>query len=376
MLQPKSTFERIRDRIAHAAKNGGVFVPDRTHAPRGNVMPTGRRGSVAPEDKKTPASDGAGQRSMGEVIQDFAAGLPGKLQPGLTEKELQSFESTGRTDEPTAQMSPNFVAPDNENPALKGLNMQEKPEQNSGTANRTTASAGSPALDSYDKMLQYLDANLKAEAGERKRAKRNEMFAAIGDGISALSSMYQTTNGAPVTYTQGDDMSKVMRDRYDRMIAQRKAESDKYLNYLNVQAKKEQNEAQREYRKNVVENERKRNENQERNIARLEVKDAADAAELEWRHQLEINKFEYKKEKDNLDRQLKERQISISEYNAKTSRLNSIERERHDKEQEALAKEKENNRQNKGNNGKSAKANNTPPSRQNNNNTPPSRRKK
>ena len=112
----------------------------------------------------------------------------------------------------------------------------------------TNGTAQAPVLDSYDKMLQYLEANRRVEADADRRAKRREMFAAIGDGISALSSMYQTTKGAPVTYTQGDDMSKVMRDRYDRMIAERKANSDKYLNYLKVQAAKEQNEATKAYR--------------------------------------------------------------------------------------------------------------------------------
>ena len=105
-----------------------------------------------------------------------------------------------------------------------------------------------PQLDSYDRMLEYLRANQIADADADKRARKRELMAAIGDGISAVSSLYQTTKGAPVTYNPQADMSKVMRDRYDRMIAQRKADSDKYLNYLKVQAAKEQNEATKAYR--------------------------------------------------------------------------------------------------------------------------------
>ena len=106
-----------------------------------------------------------------------------------------------------------------------------------------------PQLDSYDKMLEYMQANQIADADAAGRARRREMMAAIGDGISAVSSLYQTTKGAPVTYTPGADMSKVMRDRYDRMIAQRKADSDKYLNYLRVQQAKDQADELREYKR-------------------------------------------------------------------------------------------------------------------------------
>lgn len=124
----------------------------------------------------------------------------------------------------------------------------------SNTTDETTAGAGSvkptshsvevhdaqaPKYDSYDRMLEFLQANQVADADADARARRREMFASIGDGISAISSLYQTTKGAPVTYTPGADMTKVMRDRYDRMIAKRKADSDKYLNYLKVQATKE-----------------------------------------------------------------------------------------------------------------------------------------
>lgn len=155
-------------------------------------------------------------------------------------------EAASRTKEnmarPTSQMSPNPVLPyKRQNPALTG----EMPQQKGG--NKVATQETAPQLDSYDKMLEYMKANQIADADAGVRARRREMMAAIGDGISAVSSLYQTTKGAPVTYTPGADMSKVMRDRYDRMTAQRKADSDKYLNYLKVQQAKEQAEATKAY---------------------------------------------------------------------------------------------------------------------------------
>lgn len=122
-----------------------------------------------------------------------------------------------------------------------------------------------PQLDSYDKMLEYMRANQVADADAAGRARKRELMAAIGDGISAVSSLYQTTKGAPVTYTPGADMSKVMRDRYDRMIAQRKADSDKYLNYLRVQQAKEQADELREYKRTNQEIRREELERQKKN---------------------------------------------------------------------------------------------------------------
>ena len=122
-----------------------------------------------------------------------------------------------------------------------------------------------PQLDSYDKMLEYMKATKIADADADKRARRREMMAAIGDGISAVSSLYQTTKGAPVTYTPGADMTKVMRDRYDRMIAQRKADSDKYLNYLRVQQAKDQADELKEYRRTNQEIRREELERQKKN---------------------------------------------------------------------------------------------------------------
>lgn len=163
----------------------------------------------------------------------------------LTYGELRQVQAVGNTDSPTNKMSPNTTIPGMDNPAVTGV----VPANNGGNTavNETTQTA--PKMDSYDKLLQYLEANRKEDADAEIRAKRNETFAAIGDGISALSSLYQTTKGAPVTYTHGDDMSKVMRDRYDRMIADRKASSDRYMNYLRVQAAKEAAEENREYKR-------------------------------------------------------------------------------------------------------------------------------
>lgn len=126
-------------------------------------------------------------------------------------------------------------------------------DANDGRAIANTTAQDAPKVDSYDKMLDFLGKQQQADADADSRARRREMFAAIGDGISALSSLYQTAQGAPVTYTPGAGMSEVMRQRYDRMTAQRKADSDKYLNYLKMRHLAEQDKDSQEYRRQMAE---------------------------------------------------------------------------------------------------------------------------
>ena len=148
--------------------------------------------------------------------------------------------------------------------------------QNGG--NTVATQETGPQLDSYDKMLEYLKANQGADADAAGRARKRELMAAIGDGISAVSSLYQTTKGAPVTYTPGADMSKVMRDRYDRMIAQRKAKNDEYLNYLKLQAAKDKEDKTAAYQNWKMTHDEKKLEEQKRHNEVMETNTATNIA--------------------------------------------------------------------------------------------------
>ena len=208
----------------------------------------------------------------------------------------------------------------------------------SNTTDETTAGAGSvkptshsvevhdaqaPKYDSYDRMLEFLQANQVADADADARARRREMFASIGDGISAISSLYQTTKGAPVTYTPGADMSKVMRDRYDRMIAQRKANSGKYLNYLKVQAAKEAAEKSDLYQERKLKNEERRLDNYERETARREKRNELLERVQDWKEQYEQGLLDDKAERRRIDEAYKNKLISLREKDLLIKELNA-----------------------------------------------------
>lgn len=66
---------------------------------------------------------------------------------------------------------------------------------------------------------------------ERKR-KRDELFAAIGDGVSALSNLFFATKGAPNMYDGNRSMSEKTRVRYDRMMKDRDAKRSAWYSGL------------------------------------------------------------------------------------------------------------------------------------------------
>lgn len=95
---------------------------------------------------------------------------------------------------------------------------------------------GSPEALTYDRMLAEMRRRHPAESVEErrerlKRQRRNQLFAALGDGISALSNLYFTTKGSP-SADQSKTMSKALRDAYDKADKDREAEERSNLNTM------------------------------------------------------------------------------------------------------------------------------------------------
>lgn len=96
------------------------------------------------------------------------------------------------------------------------------------TAGKTTAELAADQTGqnwSNERILEYLGGH-KLETKEEKdarekREKRDKMWAAIGDGISALSNLYYTTKGAPNSWETGRSMSDVAQRRWDRINKER-----------------------------------------------------------------------------------------------------------------------------------------------------------
>ena len=64
---------------------------------------------------------------------------------------------------------------------------------------------------------------------ERKKEKRDKVFAAIGDGIAALSNLYFTTKGAPNAFDPRNSLSAKARERWEKLIKEREENARYYM---------------------------------------------------------------------------------------------------------------------------------------------------
>lgn len=115
---------------------------------------------------------------------------------------------------------------------------------------------------------------------ERKRQKRQSMWAAIGDGVSALANLYFTSKGAPNSYNPQTSMSAKLKEQFDKIDAERKANTARYQEaYMRAKQYDNMNEQnEREYRRKVFSDMRQA----QKDATMLEMK----ARELEMKGEL------------------------------------------------------------------------------------------
>lgn len=165
-----------------------------------------------------------------------------------------------------------------------------------------------PKRLSYEEMFRqlypYTPPTQEELEKERKKQRREQIFAAIGDGISALSNLYFTTQYAPNMYSGRNTASQRVKDRWDKLAADRNANMTAYINGL---------------------------------MRARQADDAYDYNERQWARQLGLDKIkqqrdaaadkraEAKEKRDaemhDLNKQLRNNQITKAEYEAKKAEV-------------------------------------------------------
>ena len=125
--------------------------------------------------------------------------------------------------------------------AVKGVSAQNT--ENGGAGGVSTQNSGdslgqgvdlsgsNPSL-SYAELYEVMNPRETAEdkARREKKEKREKVFSAIGDGISALSNLFYTTRYAPNMYDYSKGLSTKARDRWERINARKDAENRDWVN--------------------------------------------------------------------------------------------------------------------------------------------------
>lgn len=114
----------------------------------------------------------------------------------------------------------------------------------------TPADGGTPRMsyvEMFQKMSPYKPPTEEELEKERKKEKREKIFAAIGDGIAALSNLFFTTKGAPNAYDPKNSLSAKAQERWDKLKKERD-ENGRYYTAAYMQAMKNDEEGARDDR--------------------------------------------------------------------------------------------------------------------------------
>lgn len=155
---------------------------------------------------------------------------------------------------------------------------------------------------------------------EEKREKREKLFSAIGDGLSALANVYFTSKGSPNMYEPKTSMSAKTKEYWDKLNAERKADADKY-NALLIDAyagrekeKTEERHYQDLLRAKKEELEEKRRERQEKfnnDASKTRYAMEKDKADRESREKIAREQIAASEKRANADRYQRQQQFEI-----------------------------------------------------------------
>lgn len=139
------------------------------------------------------------------------------------------------------------------------------------SASRWGVLQGAPSQVVLQHMIDDIPVETEEQRKKREKAeKRNALFAALGDGISALSNLYFTTKGSP-SADQSKSLSKAESERKDKARKERESNIDRrirllkeqragYYNMQGMKIRKQMAEAQKAYQEAKTAAERKKAE--------------------------------------------------------------------------------------------------------------------
>lgn len=248
--------------------------------------------------------------TLDDIINNAESGKDNQNQqkPPVVTPQPKPVETAASAQPEPADNTGNQVAP----PATPAAPTSSAPEAPAAPADGKTsvapAAPAAPAKLNYVQLFQqltpYRPPTQEELEKEKKKQKREAIFAAIGDGIAALSNLFFTTKGAPNSYNPQYSLSDAYRKRYDKLKAEREANNREYMaGYMRAMQADDANEkAERAWNRQLdrdrVSDERYNNEwnrNEERYNREWERNDARYKDEQErWQKQFDANENQRK----------------------------------------------------------------------------------
>lgn len=226
--------------------------------------------------------------------------------------DILSNGSNRGTQAGSVSQTPNLSIPEQETVTIAPQKMKVSQGIMVPGGKQKDGNAGQPGVRpprlSYEEMFRLANPNPIPSQGqlaaEKRKQKRQQVLAALGDGISALSNLYFTSQYAPNMFSAGKSKTSQLNDRFERLEKERQANMRAYIDGLARarQADDAYNDNQRQWER-IIGLDKVKAERDKAADARAEAKEQRD------------------QEMHDLDKQLMNNQITQSEYEAKKAEV-------------------------------------------------------
>ena len=206
--------------------------PTKTPVPNGGTAPTGNDGN------ETQVNDGSAVVGAPATVPGGAVtppSSPANANDGTAGSAVPTFDwntgtMKGNEQQPITVPYEPGKEPKDAVPVTKKAPLP--------TARPTPAGAEAPAatppkkmsyVEMFRQMSPYKPPTAEELENARKKEKRDKVFAAIGDGIAALSNLYFTTKGAPNAFDPRNSLSAKARERWDKLNKEREENARYYM---------------------------------------------------------------------------------------------------------------------------------------------------
>lgn len=206
--------------------------PTKTPVPNGGTAPTGNDG------KEKQINDGSAVVGAPATVPGGAVtppSSPANANDGTAGSAVPAFDwntgtMKGNEQQPITVPYEPGKEPKDDVPVTKKAPL---PTAQPTPAGVEAPEATQPKKMSYVEMFRQMSPYKPPTAEElenaRKKEKRDKVFAAIGDGIAALSNLYFTTKGAPNAFDPRNSLSAKARERWDKLNKEREENARYYM---------------------------------------------------------------------------------------------------------------------------------------------------
>lgn len=177
-----------------------------------------------PAPMSQPASPAIGVKT------ETALGAAGVAQQRAENAHLRENGAVPTTQ--SGNISGNNTAPSIVAPAASSVEQSVAAKEDKITPAKTATPTRMSYTDMFTKLNPYQPPTQEELANERKKEKREKVFSAISDGISALSNLYFTTKYAPNMYRHENSQSAKTENKWEKLRANRDAQQNAYIRNL------------------------------------------------------------------------------------------------------------------------------------------------